>query len=132
MPDAGILIGHSHVVIEKIDSLASTTPADTTKFAFFKGLNDADKNGVLSTEVTGGLAAGFYKMSSINSAANHQPALVGVAQHGSIDDAGQSIASLVLPEPSTDRSLPLSLSLLYRHCEWPGKQRRQQRRQQRR
>ncbi|KAL7416636.1 hypothetical protein BDY24DRAFT_336407, partial [Mrakia frigida] len=35
----GILIGHSHVVIEEIDALDSTTPADTTKFAFFKGLN---------------------------------------------------------------------------------------------
>ena len=26
-------------------------------------------------------------MSSINSAANHQPVLLGVAQHGSLDDA---------------------------------------------
>ncbi|KAL7416409.1 hypothetical protein BDY24DRAFT_233534 [Mrakia frigida] len=87
----GILIGHSHVVIESIASLDSTTPADTTKFAFFKGLNNAANNGVLSATVTGGLPAGFYKMSSINSAANHQPALVGVAQHGSLDDAGESL-----------------------------------------
>ena len=36
---SGILIGHSHVVIEKLDALDSVTPADTTKFAFFKGLN---------------------------------------------------------------------------------------------
>lgn len=69
-------------MIEKIASLDTTAVADTTKFAFFKGLNDPAKNGVLSTEVTGGLPAGVYKMSSINSAANHQPALVGVAQHG--------------------------------------------------
>ncbi|GAA5993537.1 hypothetical protein JCM10908_000638 [Rhodotorula pacifica] len=79
--------GHSHVVIEQIDSLTSTTITDPTKFAFFKGLNDPAQNGILSAAVPGGLPAGVYKMSSINAAANHQPALVGVAQHGSLDDA---------------------------------------------
>ncbi|TFY79009.1 hypothetical protein EWM64_g5000, partial [Hericium alpestre] len=29
---------------------------------------------------------GTYRLSSINSAANHQPVLVAVAQHGSMDD----------------------------------------------
>ncbi|CEQ42375.1 SPOSA6832_04171, partial [Sporobolomyces salmonicolor] len=79
--------GHSHVVIENIDSLGSTTVTNPQQFAFFKGLNDAAVNGVLSTDVAGGLPAGTYKMSSINTAANHQPALVAVAQHGSLDDA---------------------------------------------
>ncbi|BGP26676.1 hypothetical protein JCM10295v2_005629 [Rhodotorula toruloides] len=83
----GVIIGHSHIVIEPIDSLTTTTVSDPTQFAFFKGLNDAAQNGVLSATVTGGLPAGTYKLSSINSAANHQPALVGVAQHGSLDDA---------------------------------------------
>ncbi|GAA5964714.1 hypothetical protein JCM8115_005704 [Rhodotorula mucilaginosa] len=83
----GQIIGHSHVVIELIDSLTSTTVTDPTKFAFFKGLNDPAQNGVLSATVPGGLPAGVYKMSSINAAANHQPVLVGVAQHGSLDDA---------------------------------------------
>jgi len=31
----GQIIGHSHVVIEQIDSLTQTTPTDPTKFAFF-------------------------------------------------------------------------------------------------
>ncbi|GAA6047143.1 hypothetical protein NBRC10513_003824 [Rhodotorula toruloides] len=83
----GVIIGHSHVVIEPVDSLTTTTVSDPTQFAFFKGLNDAAQNGILSATVTGGLPAGTYKLSSINSAANHQPALVGVAQHGSLDDA---------------------------------------------
>lgn len=83
----GQIIGHSHVVIELIDSLTSTTVTDPTKFAFFKGLNDPAQNGILSATVPGGLPAGVYKMSSINAAANHQPVLVGVAQHGSLDDA---------------------------------------------
>ncbi|EIN13437.1 hypothetical protein PUNSTDRAFT_94490 [Punctularia strigosozonata HHB-11173 SS5] len=84
---AGQIQGHSHVVVEQLDSLGQTTPTDPTKFAFFKGLNDAAVNGVLSVDVTGGLPAGAYKVSTINSAANHQPALVPIAQHGSLDDA---------------------------------------------
>ncbi|PPR00030.1 hypothetical protein CVT24_009039, partial [Panaeolus cyanescens] len=83
----GQIQGHSHVVIEKLDSLDQTRPTDPKNFAFFKGLNEAARDGKLFAEVTGGLAPGFYKMSSINSAANHQPVIVPVAQHGSLDDA---------------------------------------------
>ncbi|KDQ15005.1 hypothetical protein BOTBODRAFT_174202 [Botryobasidium botryosum FD-172 SS1] len=84
--DQGTLIGHSHVVIEKMDSLTSTTVPDPLVFAFFKGLNDPAVNGILSTVVTGGLPAGVYRASTINTAANHQPPLASIAQHGSLDD----------------------------------------------
>ncbi|KAH7884013.1 hypothetical protein F5I97DRAFT_2046250 [Phlebopus sp. FC_14] len=83
----GQIQGHSHVVIEQLDSLTQTTPTDPTKFAFFKGLNNAAQNGVLTADVPGGLPEGAYKMSTINSASNHQPVLAPVAQHGSLDDA---------------------------------------------
>ncbi|KAH7339658.1 hypothetical protein B0J17DRAFT_369607 [Rhizoctonia solani] len=82
----GTLIGHSHVVIEKLTSKTQTVPTDPQKFAFFKGLNQAAVGGVLSAEVTAGLSAGEYRIASINSAANHQPALSAVAQRGSNDD----------------------------------------------
>ncbi|OCH88928.1 hypothetical protein OBBRIDRAFT_54436 [Obba rivulosa] len=82
----GNIQGHSHVVIESIDSLSSTSPTDPTIFAFFKGLNDAAQNGILTADVSGGLPAGTYRLASINTAANHQPALVAVAQHGTLDD----------------------------------------------
>lgn len=82
----GQIIGHSHVVVEPLTSLSQTTPNDPTKFAFFKGLNNAAVNGQLTANVTSGLPAGVYKVSSINTAANHQPALVPIAQHGSLDD----------------------------------------------
>ncbi|TNY20563.1 hypothetical protein DMC30DRAFT_416832 [Rhodotorula diobovata] len=72
--DQGIIIGHSHVVVEQIDSLTSTTVTDPTKFAFFKGLNEPANNGVLSATVAGGLPEGVYK-------------------HGSLDDAVYFIAS---------------------------------------
>ena len=83
----GLIVGHSHVVIEKLAAIDQITLTNPSKFAFFKGLNNAAVNGVLSAEVTGGLPAGFYKLSSINTAANHQPVLVPIAQHGSLDDA---------------------------------------------
>lgn len=83
----GVLVGHSHVVVEQLQALDQTTPTDPTKFAFFKGLNAAAQNGVLTADVTSGLPAGFYRLASINTASNHQPALVAVAQHGSLDDA---------------------------------------------
>jgi hypothetical protein len=83
---SGNIIGHSHVVIQKLDSLDQTTALDPNVFAFFKGINGAAVNGVITADVTGGLEAGAYRMASINAAANHQPCLVAVAQHGSIDD----------------------------------------------
>jgi hypothetical protein len=83
----GLIIGHSHVVVETLTALNQTTPTDPKKFAFFKALNAAATNGVLTADVTAGLPAGFYRLSSINTAANHQPVLVPIAQHGSLDDA---------------------------------------------
>lgn len=83
----GIIRGHSHVVIEAVSALDSTTVLNPNVFAFFKGLNAAaDANGILTASVDTGLPAGVYKLSSINTAANHQPVLVAVAQHGSLDD----------------------------------------------
>jgi len=82
----GQIIGHSHIVIEKLTSLTSTTPADAQTFAFFKGIDGAAVNGQLSVPVTAGLAAGVYKVSTINTAANHQPVAVPIAQHASLDD----------------------------------------------
>jgi len=83
---SGTIIGHSHVVVEQLTSLNQATPTDPKKFAFFKGLNAVASGGILTADVTDGLPAGFYKLSSINSAANHQPVLVPIAQHGSLDD----------------------------------------------
>lgn len=83
---SGNIIGHSHVVIEKINGLSDTSVTDPSRFAFFKGLNEKAQDGVLSVEVIDGLPVGAYRIASINSAANHQPVLVAVAQHGALDD----------------------------------------------
>jgi len=90
---AGEIIGHSHVVVETLDALDQTTPTNPSKFAFFKGLNDAAQGGILSATVAAGLPAGAYRLCSINTAANHQPALVPIAQHGTLDDCVYFTAS---------------------------------------
>lgn len=83
----GNIIGHTHYTIQAIDSMTSTKVLDPNVFAFFKGVNTpADKDGIVSVDVTNGLPAGNYRLASINTGANHQPALVAVAQHGSLDD----------------------------------------------
>ena len=93
----GNIMGHSHIVIEKLDNLTQATPTDPTKFAFFAGLNGkADANGLLYANVTSGLPEGTYRMASINVAMNHQPALVAVAQRGALDDAIYVSLSLVI------------------------------------
>lgn len=83
---AGDILGHTAIVIEFLSSLTDTQPTNPAEFAFFKDLNLPAQNGVLSASVTAGLPAGAYRLASINFAANHQPVLVAVAQHGSLDD----------------------------------------------
>lgn len=77
---AGQIIGHVHVTIQDMGSLNPTTPPDPTVFAFFKGIDDAGNNrGLLQAEVTGGLAAGVYRVCTMSSSSNHQPVLMPVS-----------------------------------------------------
>ena len=81
------IIGHPHFVIEKLSSASSTDVSDPSQFVFFMGVNTAaDDEGNVSVNVTNGLPTGTYKLSSINSSANHAPVVVAVAQHGTLDD----------------------------------------------
>ncbi|KAK7040626.1 hypothetical protein R3P38DRAFT_3349200 [Favolaschia claudopus] len=83
----GQIIGHTHIVMEPIESLTSTKLTDPKVFFFFKGVNDAqDGQGNVKATVTGGAPPGVYRMCTIVSSATHQPAIVPVAQHGSLDD----------------------------------------------
>jgi hypothetical protein len=85
--NAGQIIGHNHVVIEQIQSLQSTQPTNPRVFAFFKGLNDVAVNNQLTANVTNGLPAGVYRISTITTSSNHQGVIVPVAQRGTVDDA---------------------------------------------
>lgn len=84
----GNVVGHTHVTVQDMgSSLNPTTALDATKFAFFKGINDAGNGkGLLTATVTGGLPAGNYRVCTMCSASNHQPVLMPVAQRGTPDD----------------------------------------------
>lgn len=83
----GNIIGHAHVTIQDIGSFNPTTPPDANTFAFFKGIDDAGNGqGRLQAEVTGGLAAGIYRVCTLMGAANHQPVIMPVAKRGAQDD----------------------------------------------
>jgi len=83
----GQIIGHTHVVIESMPALTTTTITNSQDFVFFKGVDGgADANDNVVVPVAGGLPAGAYRMCTIVSSATHQPAIVPVAQHGSLDD----------------------------------------------
>jgi len=83
----GQIIGHTHIVIEAIDSLTSTTVTDPLRFTFFKGVDDpANGQGIVNVPVTAGVPAGFYRMGTIMSSSSHQPVIVPIAQHGLCDD----------------------------------------------
>ncbi|KAG9318907.1 hypothetical protein JVU11DRAFT_1017 [Chiua virens] len=86
-PTTGFIQGHVHVVIQALQSLKQITPMDPTKFAFFVALNgQADANGYLYANVTGGLPDGVYRMSTLMAAANHQGLALPVAKRGTDED----------------------------------------------
>ncbi|KAI0296661.1 hypothetical protein BC826DRAFT_224428 [Russula brevipes] len=99
---SGTIVGHTHFTVQDVGSFTSTNPLDPNVFAFFKGVNGAAVNGVVSEQVANGLPAGVYRVCSMNTDANHTPALVAVAQHGSWMTAFTSALAVpvVTPIPS--------------------------------
>jgi len=81
----GKILGHSHVTIQELKG-DRKKPLNPKVFAFFKGLNEPAKDGVLSVTVNNGLPAGDYRICTIVSSFTHQPVLMPIAQRGSQDD----------------------------------------------
>lgn len=83
----GNVLGHYHVVVDELDALNTTLPTDSRDFVFFNILGDAaDSNGQIQSSITKGLPEGFYRFSATVNAANYQPVLVPISQHGSLND----------------------------------------------
>ncbi|KAJ7453075.1 hypothetical protein FB451DRAFT_671382 [Mycena latifolia] len=87
LDSTGDVLGHYHVVVEELDALNSTIPADIQKFVFFSIIKDPDVNGAIQSSIPNGLPDGFYRVTVTAHAANHQPVLVPLSQHGSLNDA---------------------------------------------
>ncbi|CAI2174304.1 15607_t:CDS:2 [Funneliformis geosporum] len=74
----GVIQGHNHVTIQK---LKGNQVPDARIFAFFKGLNDEDNNGVLTQQVENGLPqVGTYRICTMSSSFTHQAVIMPVAQ----------------------------------------------------
>ncbi|KAI9816530.1 MAG: hypothetical protein M1827_001662 [Pycnora praestabilis] len=93
----GNVIGHTHVNVQSLDSsLILTSTLDASTFAFFEGINDhGNGKGKLSATIMGGLPKGFYRVCTLGSASNHQPALMPVAQRGAQDDCRKFVVEQV-------------------------------------
>ena len=70
---AGDVFGHSHIVIDRLTGFGQTTPTDPRNFVFFRALNDPAVGDFQSVDVTGGLPAGYYRITTFHTGANHQP-----------------------------------------------------------
>ncbi|KAJ3307864.1 hypothetical protein HDV04_002385, partial [Boothiomyces sp. JEL0838] len=86
--NAGIVQGHQHITIQKLDG---TNVLDPKVFAFFKGINDAatdPQKRSLSANVPAGAIKenGAYRICSITGTDTHQPIISPVLQRGPQDD----------------------------------------------
>jgi len=69
----GDVFGHSHIVIDKLTGFDQTEPTDPRYFHRFEPLNNPAVDGVLSFDLIGGLEAGYYRIATFHTGANHQP-----------------------------------------------------------
>jgi len=70
----GDVMGHSHIVIERLTGFNQTTPTDPTDVVYFQGLNAPAVNGVLSWVVpAANVTVGYYRIAVLHSGMNHQP-----------------------------------------------------------
>ncbi|TFK39413.1 hypothetical protein BDQ12DRAFT_55655 [Crucibulum laeve] len=80
------LEGHAFIMIEELSAIDQTIPTDPQRFSFVKGISNFAVDSILSGAVTSGLPAGFYRLSCVLTAINHQPVLVPIHEHGAIHD----------------------------------------------
>ncbi|KAJ7706860.1 hypothetical protein B0H17DRAFT_1192423 [Mycena rosella] len=87
LDSTGNILGNYHVVVEELDALNSTTPLDNEHFIFFAVIKDPLSQGSIESSIPTGLPEGFYRVTVTTRAANHQPVIVPISQHGSLNDA---------------------------------------------
>ncbi|KAF7309210.1 hypothetical protein MKEN_01123700 [Mycena kentingensis (nom. inval.)] len=83
----GLIKGHPYVVIENVVA-GDRAAADAKFFVLFKGMTElADAEGVVTTEVSGGLVAGFYKLTVGIKTTNGMQVLLPKMQVGAVGDS---------------------------------------------
>ncbi|KAF9479583.1 hypothetical protein BDN70DRAFT_686268 [Pholiota conissans] len=93
----GLVLGHYHLIVDALESFGQASPTDPTKPIFSAELGTPTQS--LSTTIS--LPIGFYRISAIAHAANHQPVIPPIDQHGSLNDV---VYIIVQPNPKSRRS----------------------------
>jgi hypothetical protein len=94
--DKGLVMGHSHVSIQKIgeSKTESLKAPDASQFEFFKGLDLKSPDGrTLTLEVPGINKTGLFRLCSLTSSRTHQPVQMPLARRSSQDDCIRFIVS---------------------------------------
>jgi hypothetical protein len=98
----GNILGHVLLIIEKIGTLEDNLPLDPTKFVFSNSLTSLSSGGLLTASVSGGLAAGFYRVTVRALTTNYHSVVVPVVLHGALIDATYVCLSLFFFSLSTN------------------------------
>ncbi|KAL0069329.1 hypothetical protein AAF712_003694 [Marasmius tenuissimus] len=83
----GLVLGHTAIVIEKLETLNQTVPTNPTRFDLYNATLELFTDGFHGFNVSKGLPAGFYRLSSVTTDANHHLIVAPLLQYGAIDDA---------------------------------------------
>ncbi|KAJ7286506.1 hypothetical protein C8J57DRAFT_665433 [Mycena rebaudengoi] len=81
---SGQIKGHAFVTIERLTAPDQAEATNPQNYLFFKGTHVAE-GGVFLADVSP-LPTGFFRLTSIIVASNHQPVLLPVVRHGAVDD----------------------------------------------
>ncbi|KAI9220175.1 hypothetical protein BC828DRAFT_384162 [Blastocladiella britannica] len=84
---AGNIEGHQHVTIQALGSAQAPPNPQTQALAFFKGLDQATNNGILTVTVpAGSMKPGLTRICTMTGGRGHQAVLMPVARRGAQDD----------------------------------------------
>ncbi|KAG0141646.1 hypothetical protein CROQUDRAFT_663542 [Cronartium quercuum f. sp. fusiforme G11] len=106
----GIVIGHLHLIVDRIQRGTQQAPDISAKPALFKAVaNGADANGIISFPIDG-FPDGEYRISTLATSSNHAAIALPVAERGSMDDSiyifvgsAASILQTAANTPSVDQ-----------------------------
>ncbi|KAI9190308.1 hypothetical protein H9P43_001742 [Blastocladiella emersonii ATCC 22665] len=84
----GQVEGHQHVTVQRLGNAQTPPDARSDSLAFFKGLDQEDTNGILTTTIPADAVSqpGLYRLCTMTGTRGHQPVIMPVARRGAQDD----------------------------------------------
>lgn len=104
LDDSGAILGHSHLVVQRIDSSDDGDAPDARNFTFFHGFDDPASEGKYVQTVPG-LPTGRYRICTLSSSLSHQPVIMPVAKRGAPDDCIRITVNNDSPRSPKDKTV---------------------------